>query len=317
MNKSIIYVLICLITAINVFAAADQNKPFKVGINMFGVANYFIEVARDTAVEEVKKLGGIALCSVSQTVSERINSLENFITQGVDAIIVGEGDIKMVEPVLQQAKQKGIIIAAMNSGTGDFVDVIIEPNNWVGGVMAACELMDRINGQGKIVEIYNDLGQMIRMRRAMLHTVLTEYPHVEIVAGFTYAWPDFYPDVMAKMEAVLQAHPDINGVFATFFGVGVAAAQVIREQGLQNQVVIVSIDIDPTTYEEMKKPDSPIKATYVTDPQLMAKTAVKVVFDIFSGKEILNKHIYIPGFLITKENLENVNSYEELFRQTL
>jgi ABC-type sugar transport system substrate-binding protein len=254
-------------------------------------------------IDEVKKLGGTPIDTVTASVTERTNAIENYISKGVDAIIIQEGDIKMVAPALEEAKKRGIIIVSMDAGIADFVDIVVESNNWNAGLTAALELMDRIDGKGKIVEIYNDLGQMIRMRRKELYAVISEYPGVEIVAGFTYAWPDFFPDAKSKMEAVLQAHPDIVGVFATFDGVGCAAAQAIREAGLQDQIVVVGIDGDPNAYEEMRKPGSPFKATVAQDPDTIARVAVRMAFKLLNGEEIPGRHIFIPAKLVTIENL--------------
>lgn len=284
-------------------SAIGSAKDFKVGINNFGQANFFARIGRESLIDEVKILGGTPIATVTASVPERINAIENFISMGVDAIIIQEGDIKMVAPALEEAKKQGIIIASMDAGTADFVDIVVESNNWVMGAIAATELMHRIDGKGKVVEIFNDLGQMIRMRRKELQAVITEYPGVEIAAGFTYAWPDFFPDAKSKMEAVLQAQPDIVGVFATFDGVGVAAAQAIREAGLQDQIVVVGIDGDPQAYEEMRKPGSPFKATVAQDPDTMARIAVRIVFKLLNGEEVPRRHVYISAKLVTIENL--------------
>lgn len=284
-------------------SAIGSAKDFKVGINNFGQANFFARIGRESLIDEVKILGGTPIATVTASVPERINAIENYISMGVDAIIIQEGDIKMVAPALEEAKKQGIIIASMDAGTADFVDIVVESNNWVMGAIAATELMHRIDGKGKVVEIFNDLGQMIRMRRKELHAVITEYPGVEIAAGFTYAWPDFFPDAKSKMEAVLQAQPDIVGVFATFDGVGVAAAQAIREAGLQDQIAVVGIDGDPQAYDEMRKPGSPFKATVAQDPDTMARIAVRIVFKLLNGEEVPRRHVYISAKLVTIENL--------------
>lgn len=284
-------------------SAIGSAEDFKVGINNFGQANFFARIGRESLIDEVKILGGTPIATVTPSVPERINAIENFISMGVDAIIIQEGDIKMVAPALEEAKKQGIIIASMDAGTADFVDIVVESNNWVMGAIAATELMHRIGGKGKVVEIFNDLGQMIRMRRKVLQAVITEYPGVEIAAGFTYAWPDFFPDAKSKMEAVLQAQPDIVGVFATFDGVGVAAAQAIREAGLQDQIVVVGIDGDPQAYEEMRKPGSPFKATVAQDPDTMARIVVRIVFKLLNGEEVPRRHVYISAKLVTIENL--------------
>ena len=139
-----------------------------------------------------------------------------------------------------------------------------------------------------------------------MHEVMKNYPDVKIEAGFVYAWPDYFPDGKAKMEAILQSNPnpgDISAVYATFDGVGLAAAQAIKEAGLQDHIVVVGIDGDPEAYKEMKQSNSPFKATLAQDPETMARTAVDQVFELLKGNTIPERHIYIPGKLITKKNI--------------
>ena len=224
-------------------------------------------------IDEIQKNGGKVISSVTADVPSRVSAIENFISQKVDAIIIEEGDITQVAPPLVEAKKKGIIIGSMDSGDADFVDVFVESDNKQLGTKSAEKLMEYMGHKGKLVEIFNDAGSMIKVRKNALHDVVAQNPDVEIAFGFVYAWPDFLPDAKAKLEAILQAHPkpgEISGVFATFDGVGVAAAQAIREAGLQNYISVTGIDGDPEAYKEMRKADSPFKATLAQDPNTIA-----------------------------------------------
>jgi ABC-type sugar transport system substrate-binding protein len=284
--------------------AVPEKKVFKVGINNFGQANFFARIGKASLEDQIKKNGGEVIATVNADVPARVASIENMVSQGVDAIIIQEGDITQLAPALKEAKKKGIIIGSMDSGDADFVDVFIESDNKQLGTQAAEEMVKLIGAKGNIVEIYNDAGSMIRVRRGAMHEVLKKSPDVKILAGFVYAWPDFFPDAKAKMEAVLQAHPgQIVAVYATFDGVGLAAAQAIREAGLTDKIIVVGIDGDPEAYKEMQKPDSPFKLTMAQDPDTMARTCVDKVFELLNGKTITEKHIYIPGKLITKDNI--------------
>ncbi len=286
--------------------AGQEDEKFVVAINNFGQANFFARIGRDTMMEQIEKNGGEVVSTVTADEPSRITAIENMIAQGVDAIIIQEGDINQVAPALREAKAKGIIIGSMDAGDADFVDVFVESDNNQLGTQAAEILMEHIGGKGKIVEIINDAGSMIRVRKDAMHKVLEDNPDVEIIASFVYAWPDFFPDTLSKMEAVLQANPnpgDVVGVYATFDGVGVAAAQAIREAGLQEHIAVVGIDGDPEAYKEMRKEDSPFIATMAQDPETIARTVVDKVFDLLNGKELEERHIYIPGNLITKDNI--------------
>ncbi len=296
-------ILMMLLVGLSLGVLADG---YKVGINNFGQANFFARIGRTVLINVVEALGGTAVSTVTDNVPDRIAAIENFVAQGVDAIIIQEGDIKMAEPALQEASDRGIIIASMDAGTAPFVDLVVESNNWVMGAMAATELMNRTKGESEIVLITNPLGQMIRMRAGELELVLTEYPNSEIIGEIVYAWPDFFPDIKAKMESILIANPtaaDVNAVFATFDGAAVAAASAIRDAGRQEEFVIVGIDGDPQAYEEMSLADSPMVATVAQQPWLMAETLVKQVFTLLNGEELAAYHTYIPSTLVTKEAL--------------
>jgi ribose transport system substrate-binding protein len=312
-----IKLLLIILLAVSILASFGlqaQEKKWTICYNNFGQANFFARIGGQVGQNTIRLLGGEPIWTSTPSVEERITAIEDCIRRGADAIIIQEADIKMAAPALEEAKKKGIIIGSMDAGTAPFVDFVVESNNWVMGAEMACELVNRRLGSAKIVLIHNPLGQMIRMRAGALKLVLTEYPGSEIVADFIYAWPDFFPDIKSKMEAVLEAHPkpgEINSVFATFDGAGVAAAAAIREAGRQNEFIIVGIDGDPMAYEEMSKPDSPFVATAAQQPWLIAKTAVILAFDLLQGKgeELPIRHFYIPSKIVRKEKLPPVEEW--------
>lgn len=284
----------------------SEEKTFKVGINNFGQANFFARIGKAALEEELEKLGCQVVATVTADVSSRIAAVENMISQGCDAIIIQEGDINEVAPAIKEAKEEGIIIGSMDAGNADFVDVFVSSDNNLLGADVAKEMLKAIDGKGAIVEIINDAGAMIRDRKDAMHEVVSNYPEAEVKFSIVYAWPDFYPDIKNKMESLLQANPnpgDIAAVYSTFDGGGVAAADAIREAGLQDSIVVVGVDGDPEAYKEMRKPDSPFIATSAQDPDTIARTCVRAVVDLLNGKEIPEQTIYIPGILITKDNI--------------
>lgn len=318
MLKRILSIALCIMLVLSMAGCQSSNvsqqnppqnsseKTFKVGINNFGLANFFARAGKAALEDELKKLGCEVLATVTADVAARSTAIENMISQGCNAIIIEEGDINEVAPVLREAKAKGIIIGSMDAGNADFVDVYVSSDNTKLGTEAAEQMMAAIGGKGTIVEIINDAGSMIRLRKDAMHEVVAKNPEAEVKYSFVYAWPDFYPDTKNKMESLLQANSnpgDIAAVYATFDGVGVAAADAIREAGLQDSIVVVGIDGDPEAYKEMRKTDSPFIATLAQDPDTIARTCVRSVIDILNGKTIPEQAIFIPGILITKDNI--------------
>jgi len=316
-RKSLMYLFaVALLVALLISGCAPaEEEPaeeevaeevFTIGINNYGQANFFARIGREAMIEQIEKQGGEVIATVTADEPSRLAAIENMIAQGVDAIILQEGDLNLVAPALIEAKNQGILIGSVDAGDADFVDVRASSDNVLLGKASAEEMVRLIGGKGNIVEIFHEGGQMIRERRAGMHEVIAAYPDIKIVAGFTYAWPDFFPDGKAKMEAILQANPnpgDIAAVFATFDGVGVAAATAIREFGLQDHIVVVGIDGDPEAYKEMQIPGSPFKATMAQDPDTIARTVVDNIFELLRGNTIPSNKILLPGFKVTKDNI--------------
>lgn len=282
-------------------------KKFKIGINHYGQANFFARIGKATMEEVIPALGGEFVATVTPDVNSRTAAIENMVQQGVDAIIIQEGDMGEIAPALEEAKRQGIIIASMGAGDlPDVVDVYVSSDEYLMGKTVAEEMVRAMGGKGNVVEIYNDLAEFIRQRKEAMHDVVAPYSDIEVKFGFVYAWPDFFPDVKGKMEALIQANPkpgDIAAVYSTFDGGACAAASAIREAGLQDSIVVVGIDGDPDAYEEMRLPDSPMVATLAQDPATIAKVCVESVFKLLNGETLPERHIMIPGVLITKDNI--------------
>jgi ribose transport system substrate-binding protein len=315
MKKIVVFVLVLFLVTGFLFAGGQKEKGvapeegekvFTVGINNFGQANFFARIGRATMIEEIEKRGGVVISTVTADVPSRISAIEDFITRGVDAIIIQEGDINMAAPPLLEAKRKGIIIAAMGCGDADFVDIAIDSDDEQLGRGAAEAMLELIGNEGKIIEIINDLGAMIRVRKNAMQELVAQTPGAEVAWSFTYAWPDFFPDAKAKMEATIQANPrpgQIAAVFATFDGVGVAAAHAIKEAKLQDHIIVVGIDGDPEAFKEMMDPESPFKATMAQQPDQFAKKVVEQVWLLLEGKPIESRYVAMPGVLVTQDDV--------------
>lgn len=285
-----------------------DSKTFKVGINNWGQANFFARVGKTTMEDELKKLGCEVIPTVTDNIADRVEAIENMVQQGVDAIIIEEGDITECEAAVREAKEAGIIIGSMDAGTADYVDVYVSSDNSNLGKTTAEALAEAIGGKGKIIEIINDAGSMIRQRKDAAHEVFEQYPDIEIAYSLVYSWPDYDADIMDQVSAVLQANPnpgDIAGVFASFDGVGVSAYKAIKEFGLEDSIYIVGVDGDPDAYALMQADGENCNyiCTMAQDPETIARTCCDLVYDLLCGKELESNVVYIPGIQVTPENV--------------
>lgn len=320
--KRILILFVVAIMAISLVACDSGggrgDKKFTVGITTFSTATVFSRNAREVLKTKITEKGGTYIDNVATDTLSRADAIDNFVAQGVDAIILLSGDVSECEESLNAAKAKGILIGSCDGGYVDAVDIYASSDNYLIGQQVVQALVDKMGGQGKILQIYNDLGSMDRKRKGGAADIVAQNPETQIAFGFVYAWPDYFDDTKSKMEAQILSDGDqIKGVFATFDGVGLAALQAVREANMEDRIPIVGVDGDAEALNEIADPNSAYLATVIQSWDDCGAVVVNEIFNKLNGGEISAAQITVPGILVTKENVQEIKAkYPELFVQT-
>ena len=144
-------------------------------------------------------------------------------------------------------------------------------------------LMDIMNGEGKIAELYIPDTETGIRRSAAYEAVFARYPGVEVVArGNTKA---DYEIAAQAAAAILQANPDLDAFVCVDSTGGIGAATALREAGMEGQVKILSMDTDQETLRLIK--DGVIDATLAQNTQLMSYYGVQILYSVNNASEAM------------------------------
>lgn len=319
--KRALSLILALIMALSLVACGNApqedsaDDSFVIGITTFSTSTVFSRNAREVLKAEVEARGGTYIDNVATDTLSRDDAINNFISQGVDAIILLSGDVSECEESLVAASEAGILIGSCDAGYIDCVDIYTSSDNYAIGEQVVGALAEAMGGEGKILQIYNDIGSMDRKRKGGAADVVAQNEKLSIDYGMVYAWPDYYDDIKSKMEAIILSDGDqINGVFATFDGVGLAALQAVREAGLEASMPIVGVDGESEALNEIAKPESAYYATVIQSWDDCGGVCVNEIFNALNGGQISTAQVYVPGILVTKENVAEIQAqYPELF----
>lgn len=319
--KRAISLILALIMALSLVACGNtpqkdgDDDSFVIGITTFSTSTVFSRNAREVLKAEVEARGGTYIDNVATDTLSRDDAINNFISQGVDAIILLSGDVSECEESLIAASEAGILIGSCDAGYIDCVDIYTSSDNYAIGEQVVGALAEAMGGEGKILQIYNDIGSMDRKRKGGAADVVAQNEKLSIDYGMVYAWPDYYDDIKSKMEAIILSDGDkINGVFATFDGVGLAALQAVREAGLEASMPIVGVDGEAEALNEIAKPESAYYATVIQSWDDCGGVCVNEIFNALNGGQISSAQVYVPGILVTKQNVAEIQAqYPELF----
>lgn len=210
--------------------------------------------------------------------------LENFITQGVDALVFAACDAKAMVPVAQKALRQGIKVITIDSGLDPDVSLcFIATDNFKGGKIAAETLAKLIGYRGKVGLIPFVPGAATSIQRERgFKAGLKRFPKIKLVASL-YSQSDV-TKAMQATENMLTAHPDLKGIFAANEPGAIGAARVLEARRLAGRVKLVAFDAAPTEIKALKR--GVIQALIVQDPFKMGYLGVKIAVKALRGEKI-------------------------------
>ncbi|MGV9565046.1 ABC transporter substrate-binding protein [Streptomyces sp. NPDC003480] len=212
-------------------------------------SNPFRATETKSIEDEAKRLG-IKLIerNANADVNAQNSQIEDMIAQGAKALIVAPENSDGLGPALAQAKAKKIPVLTIDrtvTGTAcqDFI-AFIGSNFYGQAQIAADDLAGATHAQAHIAILQGTPGNNVSADRTKGFTdqLAAKYTNMKVVASQTGNFDQ--TDGQKVMEQLLQAHPDINAVYAENDAMALGAIQAIRSAGKTpgKDIKIVSID---------------------------------------------------------------------------
>ena len=258
---------------------------------------FYIELADAMKAEAEAKSVPLEVSIANQDLNKQLAEVEDFIVKGVDVLIISPVDSQGAMAAIAKAEAAGIKVITVDIPIANAtVTSHIGTDNYTGGVKAA-ELMGQVlGGKGKVAIIDYPTVQSVVARIDGFKKGLEAFPEIEIVAqqtGITRA------EALAVSQNMLQANPDITGIFGFGDDAALAAAVAVKSAGLQDQVKVIGFD---GMEEARNAVDSdPIMVGVIQQfPGEMGKTAVDTAVEVIAGNEVPAEQPIVPGVYTKK-----------------
>jgi len=230
--------------------------------------------------------------------------VQDVAARKVDAILVAPADSRGIVPALKQAQAKGIAVinvdnrvdAATASAAGLTLGGYVGADNEEGGRMAGKAMMQALGSHGKVAILEGIRGADNAEARKRGFTQAAQGP-LQIVASDSAEWDT--QKAYAKFQAMLAAHPDLNGVFCANDKMALGALKAIREAGRKGKVTVVGYDNIPDVRPYLKSGE--MYATIDQRPDLMGRYGVKMGIGVLAGSIPGGREFLVPLELVTKE----------------
>jgi ribose transport system substrate-binding protein len=281
--------------------AAPSGKGLTIGLSQQQLVNDWNRGVNAGVKATCKQIGAKLIESNAKgDTNQQVADLENFLTLGVDVVIIGGGEGPAFAPVMQKMKAKGIPVITIDIAS-EFTTENITSDNFNGGEQLGLYVKNRLAGKGNILVLDTPGWQSLEIRIQMLKDVISYYPNLKITQTISLGTDDAVNGYYKAVKAYLQGNPDTQAIFCSWGLAGVGAAQAVRELGLKDKIFIVATDGDQVVLNEMRKPDSALTAVVGQYPEKLGNMAVDAAVKAHAGQK-LPVEAYAPIILIEKTN---------------
>lgn len=321
-----IFLMILVIIAVTGTFVSCENKEEKNDGYIIGVSNAWVGSEwRTQMVEDVQKVAEsyiregfikeVVIQSYDVSLEGQIDQIRNLMAKGADVILINPADANALNPIIREAKQKGIIVIATDTevSSKDAYNVAIDQTEWAR--TSARWLVDKLGNEGKIVAINGVAGHPANTARVQGYTeVFDATPGIEVINETNADWDN--AKGQSTMQNLLATYPDINGVWVQD-GMAEGAFRAILAAGRTDIIVTGEARVG---YLKLWK-EHGIDGIGVANPAGCMASALEVAIQLLQGKEFKDgllegpygNTVYIPiPSVVTNVNFDTVyNEYKD------
>ncbi|MDX1737152.1 MAG: sugar ABC transporter substrate-binding protein [Alphaproteobacteria bacterium] len=292
-----------MIVGITATPTLADEKPV-VGLIMKSLANEFFQNMLEGAVAHQKERGDYELLAVGMQnetdFESQINAVENFITQGVDAIVVAPADSRAMVRPLKKAMEAGIVVVnfdvALDAEAKKQQGVnlaFVGPDNRGGAKLAGDALGKKLGEGAKVVIIEGNPGaDNANERRLGFEDAVADFK-LNLLDSRTAHWET--EEANAVFSNMLTAHPDIQGVMAANDSMAIGVVKALESAG-RDDIVVVGFDNIPAVGPMIN--DGRMLATVDQFGTKMAAHSIDLAIEVLKGAPKLEGWVKTPIELV-------------------
>ena len=271
----------------------------RIGLSVSTLNNPFFVTLRDGAQSAVDEAGAELIVSDAQNdTAQQQDDIQNFVTQQVNVILVNPVDSDAVVPAIEAANQANIPVIALDRGaSGGELATTIASDNVQGGNLAGEELI-RLVGSGSVAQLEGTPGaDPARDRGQGFQDAIDTQSAVEVVASQSANFDR--AEGLNVAENILQANPDIAGIFAQNDEMALGAVQALGGSA-GDDVKVVGFDAIEDALSAIQ--DGTMNATVAQQPAEIGSLGVENAISVINGESV-EENIPVEVQLVTPENV--------------
>jgi ribose transport system substrate-binding protein len=292
------------------FQFPAKSGPFRVALANGYIANTWriqmIQTAKAYAAQPdvAAKLSEFKVVSTGEDVAAQISAINNFIDSGYDAIVVNAQNPSAFGPVIQRAKEAGVILVAFDNilDTQDAINVNVDQKGL--GILWANWLAKHLPDGGKVLEVRGVAGTSVDTdRHNGIHETLAATGKTWDIVEVVGKWDDATAQ-KATADAV-AVHGKFDGV--TVQGGSTGTIQALIDAGHAMVPVGGETENGFRKFCGSKAAEGLVCSSAGTGPAQVA-VAIKTAIDALEGK-VIPQSVKLPLAIVEDPDFKDGENY--------
>jgi len=286
MRKVLLFGLVAMMA---VPLSASAAKKLKMGVTIEDFNDVFMRYALDQLTDEAKKSDiDIIAADGKRDPNEQIKQIENFITQGVDAIMIHVIDQSIAPRITKLCLDAKVPLVYFNRKPDDSalsagkVVAVASPEP-VAGNLEAEFVAKKLGGKGNVAILMGTMGTAPQIGRTQgTKDVIAKYPGMKVVREQTANFAR--PDGLSVTEDWLNSDVHIDAIICNNDEMALGAVLALEAKHMKDKVLVTGVDATSDALKFIA--DKRLDMTVFQNGSAQGRGAVQIAMKMVKGQSV-------------------------------
>jgi len=285
-------------------APVEEATGVKIGVTLASFDDTFLVYMMDgmKAYQDTLSDTEITYVDAKEDAAKQLEQVENFITQGMDSVVVVPVNTEATAPIKEACVAAGVNLVYVNRLPANLPEevVFVGSQSIDAGIFQMEFVGEKLEGKGNVVIMMGKLDNEAAIKRTEgnKQVIAEKYPDIKVIKEQTAKWSR--AEGMSLMENWLSSGDDIAAVLCNNDDMALGAIQALEAAGLLEEVIVAGVDATPDAIAEVKS--GKLDVTVFQDAAGQGGGGIEAAYNKATGAAV-EKEVWIPFQLVTPENV--------------
>ncbi len=293
------------------------GKTLRFAVIPKGTSHQFWRSVHAGAEAAAKELGGIEIIwkgpETEADTAGQINVVRNFITNGVDGIVLAPNHSQSLMDVVSEANAEKVPVVIFDSGLGKGPQIVsyVATDNHRGGVLAAERMAQALDHKGKVILLrYKAGSESTEQRENGFLEAMAKEKDIQILSSDQYAGTKTEEAMNMATQLLNKYRDEVTGIFAVCEPNCNGVLEALKQSGLAGKVKFVAFDPSDTLIQGLT--EQTVAGIVLQDPFEMGRQSVIALAKHIKGEKV-EPVISTGEYVATAEN-QATQPFDRLLR---